>query len=251
MGVKTAGLLSIYVDGVLRGTKDHSLGSTDKAIPLSLGNRPGSSDRAFAGALDEVRVYNRELTSGEVASMFWNAERVYVNGGYEVDTASGEKTISYFHGAQLVAVKEAGTLEYLHQDHLGSSSVTTDSTGASPARVAYFPYGADRSAAGVLPTERRYTGQRFDNSVDLYFYNARYYDSALGRFISADTWTQPVTASASRALHMRRYMPLITTITEGDTWSIILPSIGKLGTTTARMSNGREQRPRDTNGSSR
>ncbi|MDA1096958.1 MAG: LamG domain-containing protein [Chloroflexi bacterium] len=55
VGVKTSGLLSIYVDGVLRGTKTHALGSTDKDIPLSIGNRPGSSDRAFAGGIDEVR----------------------------------------------------------------------------------------------------------------------------------------------------------------------------------------------------
>ncbi|RLD97622.1 MAG: hypothetical protein DRI92_05310, partial [Aquificota bacterium] len=33
----------------------------------------------------------------------------------------------------------------------------------------------------------RFTGQREDATIGLYFYNARYYDPALGRFISADT----------------------------------------------------------------
>ncbi|WP_343409668.1 RHS repeat-associated core domain-containing protein [Candidatus Amarolinea dominans] len=36
--------------------------------------------------------------------------------------------------------------------------------------------------------ERRFTGQVLDEVAGgLYFYNARYYDPALGRFISADT----------------------------------------------------------------
>jgi RHS repeat-associated protein len=54
-------------------------------------------------------------------------------------------------------------MRYLHQDHLGSTSVIT----------------AD--------TDRLYTGQRFDAATGLYYYNARYYDPTLARFISPDT----------------------------------------------------------------
>ena len=32
-----------------------------------------------------------------------------------------------------------------------------------------------------------YTGQRQEDSLDLYFYNARWYDPELGRFAQADT----------------------------------------------------------------
>lgn len=39
---------------------------------------------------------------------------------------------------------------------------------------------------GALPTDRLYTGQRWDSALSLYDYRARYYDSALGRFIRAD-----------------------------------------------------------------
>jgi len=38
-----------------------------------------------------------------------------------------------------------------------------------------------------MPTDYQFTGQRHNSSVDLYFYNARYYDPALGRFIQADS----------------------------------------------------------------
>lgn len=59
----------------------------------------------------------------------------------------------YFAGSQLIAMREitttglAGTLYYLHQDHLGSTSLTTNSSGAEYARQGYLPYGA------IYPTE--------------------------------------------------------------------------------------------------
>lgn len=37
-----------------------------------------------------------------------------------------------------------------------------------------------------MPVDEQFTGQRLD-STGLYFYNARYYDPSIGRFISADT----------------------------------------------------------------
>ncbi len=82
-------------------------------------------------------------------------------------------------------------LTYLHGAHLGSASLATNANGAkitgSDAR--YFPYGAMRPGleGATLPTDRRYTGQRWEDGIGLYDYNARYYDPALGRFISADT----------------------------------------------------------------
>jgi RHS repeat-associated protein len=37
-----------------------------------------------------------------------------------------------------------------------------------------------------MPTDKKFTGQRLD-STGLYYYNARYYDPVIGRFISPDT----------------------------------------------------------------
>jgi RHS repeat-associated protein len=44
-----------------------------------------------------------------------------------------------------------------------------------------------RYTSGTTPTSRRFTGQIEDAAIGLYFYNARYYDPALGRFAQADT----------------------------------------------------------------
>jgi RHS repeat-associated protein len=39
-----------------------------------------------------------------------------------------------------------------------------------------------------LPTDHRFTGQRWEQGLGLYDYNARWYHPALGRFVSADTF---------------------------------------------------------------
>jgi len=51
----------------------------------------------------------------------------------------------------------------------------------------YYPYGAGRPTDTTLPTDYRFTGQRREGTIGLYDYGARFYDPALGRFLSADT----------------------------------------------------------------
>ncbi len=85
-----------------------------------------------------------------------------------------------------VLTSVSSALYYLTSDHLSSTSLTMDATGNVVARQMYLPYGQVRSTTGVLPTDKGFTGQRLD-ATGLTFYNARYYDATLGRFISADT----------------------------------------------------------------
>lgn len=82
-----------------------------------------------------------------------------------------------------------GTTEvyYYHTDQLGSSSVITNAAGAKVQDLAYYPYGQTRINTGAINVNHKYTSQELDESTGLYFYNARYYDPVMGRFISADT----------------------------------------------------------------
>ena len=50
-----------------------------------------------------------------------------------------------------------------------------------------FDSGHTTRAGNLSSTELNYTGQRTDAGTGLLFYNARYYDPALGRFLSADS----------------------------------------------------------------
>ncbi len=111
---------------------------------------------------------------------------VFVNGYYQKNVTTGTVTKYYYLGGRMVAVKEGATLRYVHQDHLGSSSVATGSAGSTVGTQKYKPFGETRSSSGSFGTDKKFTGQRLDGT-GLYFYNARYYDVALGRFVSADT----------------------------------------------------------------
>jgi RHS repeat-associated protein len=102
-------------------------------------------------------------------------------GNYYEQTGSNV-TKYYYANSQRVAMRTTAGVTYIHSDHLRSTSATS---GAQSGNIKYFPYGATRS--GAVSTAYRFTGQRLDDSTGLYYYGARYYDAALGRFISADT----------------------------------------------------------------
>ena len=44
-----------------------------------------------------------------------------------------------------------------------------------------MPWGEQRYASGTTPTSFRFTGQRQESSLGLYFYGARWYDPKLKR----------------------------------------------------------------------
>jgi RHS repeat-associated protein len=73
------------------------------------------------------------------------------------------------------------------RDHLGSTSVTADpKRGQVLTELRYLPWGEIRYTSGDTATDRKYTGQAEASGIGLYFYNARWYDPALGRFAQAD-----------------------------------------------------------------
>jgi RHS repeat-associated protein len=78
-------------------------------------------------------------------------------------------------------------LFWLTGDHLGSTSVTANSSGTKTAELRYKAWGETRYTSGTTLTTFKYTGQREESSFGLYYYGARWYDSALGRFTSPDT----------------------------------------------------------------
>jgi RHS repeat-associated protein len=93
----------------------------------------------------------------------------------------------YFAGATRLAVRTNGTLSYLLGDHIGSSSVTTDANGVKTASALYKAFGETRFSAGNLGTDYKFTGQREEASLGIYYFNARWMDPSLGRFTSPDT----------------------------------------------------------------
>jgi RHS repeat-associated protein len=76
---------------------------------------------------------------------------------------------------------------WLLGDHLGSTSMVADDDGDVVSEVRYSAFGEIRYDSGTMTTDYLYTGQREEAEVGLYYYVARWYDPAIGRFIQADS----------------------------------------------------------------
>jgi len=110
---------------------------------------------------------------------------VYI-GNYSEWTGSTSTMVKYIYaGSQRVAMRVgAGSTRYfLLSDHLGSTTVTATSSGAFYAVLRHKAWGDNRFSSGSTPTTFRFTGQRVEDYIKLYWYNSRWYDDALGRFI--------------------------------------------------------------------
>jgi RHS repeat-associated protein len=71
---------------------------------------------------------------------------------------------------------------------MGSTSVVTNASGGVVGTQGYYPFGETRYTSGSLFTDKLFTGQQMAG-LGLYNYRARYYDPALGRFLSPDSLT--------------------------------------------------------------
>jgi RHS repeat-associated protein len=118
----------------------------------------------------------------------------------------------YYFNSQRVAMREVDAagedVLYLLGDHLGSTSLVLCGNpngcagvayGGKVAESRYYPYGEERwhwPEEGTLPTDYRFTGARQEAGLGIYIMGARWYDSALARWLSADTLV-PGTAASS------------------------------------------------------
>jgi RHS repeat-associated protein len=160
-----------------------------RTIAWNAENLPSS---VTSGGVTESYTYNPD--SARVKKVRNSVTTIYVEGLYEEEIGgSGTITKYYTLNGQTVAqrtrVGTNDTVTYMHGDHLGSVSAVTNTSGVATLQE-FDVWGLQRvTASQAIPTfisTRNYTGQIRDET-GLLFYNARYYDPAIGRFISGDT----------------------------------------------------------------
>jgi RHS repeat-associated protein len=126
-----------------------------------------------------------------VLSILDGVATVYLGDYYEYDVGTGI-TRSYYGSGSAMRVAGASDPEsngvfYLLKDHLGSTNLAIDSAGNLVGEMRYKAWGETRYISGTTPTDFNYTGQRQEQDLGFYYYKARWYDPALGRFMQADT----------------------------------------------------------------
>jgi RHS repeat-associated protein len=126
------------------------------------------------------------------------ATTAYVGNYFEWVGSTSTMVKYYYADGQRVAMRQknasTNVLSFLLSDHLGSTAVTANSGGAKVAELRYKAWGETRPsgyAESATPTTYRFTSQRLESGVDsvagLYYYNARWYDPYLNRWLSPDT----------------------------------------------------------------
>ncbi|MCF7862022.1 hypothetical protein K9M79_07320, partial [Candidatus Woesearchaeota archaeon] len=114
-----------------------------------------------------------------------NQTHYYVDKDFvRITNSSGNyDTVYYYLGTNLIGKNASGTICYMHPDHLGSTSLVTNSAGTEDETIEYYPFG------GIISTtneEFLYTSKEKDSS-NLNYYEARYYDSdGLRKFTQPD-----------------------------------------------------------------
>jgi len=104
---------------------------------------------------------------------------------YEVTNGVITKYIAV--GGLGIVAKRVGTETFwLHVDRLGSIQAITDGTGSDIQHRTYRPYGAKIADTSGHTESRGYIGERQDEDTGLTYLHARYYDPALGLFLSPD-----------------------------------------------------------------
>lgn len=137
------------------------------------GRRVRSNDDTARGYHPSYHVYSRE---GQYL--------------YQEDTKAGVPRTEFFHLGRALVGERLGPSggphveTFLHTDHLGTPSVKTATNGIVDYRTRKTPYGAPYD--GVWRNGPDFTGHVADRLNELIYMQQRYYDPAIGQFISPD-----------------------------------------------------------------
>ncbi len=184
--------------------------STENTPPVSMlklkvfgdiigGTQPVQSQFLFQQTPKTIKYYydttgNRiemEITTTQGATL-----TIYPSDDYNI-TTTGQNSVPeitkhlFANGADVATINITGSdtkIYYNHPDSLQSSSIMTDTTGTIAETMDYYPFGQIRidNKTTTLSEQRKYIGQEYDEDTNLNHLNARYYNSAIGRFISQD-----------------------------------------------------------------
>ena len=118
----------------------------------------------------------------------------------EETNSSGAVVARYAETEKLdepLAMLRSSTTSLYQADGLGSVTSLSNGAGALAQTYTFDSFGKETASSGSLVHPFQYAGREADSETGLYFYRARYYDPAAGRFISED----PVRFTESTNFH--------------------------------------------------
>ena len=158
----------------------------------------GSHEAEYTYNPDDLR--SGKTVDGRTNEYVWDGDEIAAEFDYSNDTVILQK---YIYGLDRVLMEGPGSVNVYYQQNSHGDTVTLTGTvnGNVYGTYEYDAFGnATDGGADYMVLESghmvwsatrnnqfRYCGEYFDQETDSYYLRARYYDPALGRFISEDT----------------------------------------------------------------
>lgn len=155
-----------------------------------LNNRLKSAAKTGAGAVTANLNYDAEGRLRQTAIGTATTDLLYDGTDLVAEYNGAAVARRYVHGPGIdepLVWYEGATntaKNWIYTNHLGSVVALANTTGTSTATYTYGPYGEPNTTAGNM--RFRYTGQQLIAPLNLYYYKARIYSPALGRFLQTD-----------------------------------------------------------------
>jgi RHS repeat-associated protein len=186
------GNLTKVTDGTNVATYEYD--STNRQVNATM---PDGKTIANVYDMDGRRI--QQSMDSETTDYLWDTTSLY--GDVILETQGTNETSYLLAGTELISQTRNGVASYYLQDGQGSTRALTNNAGSITDSYAYTAFGEIYSQTGSTQNSYLYTGQQYDDATGLYNLRARYYNPALGRFLSQDTY--PV--NVGNPIELNRY----------------------------------------------
>jgi RHS repeat-associated protein len=133
-------------------------------------------------------------TGGNTTTFTWDVNR-------SIPQVLDDEDLRYVYGIGRIAQVSGSSTHYYLSDGLGSTMALTDADGDVVNDYDYDVFGGLRDSSGSQDNDFTFAGEQVDGSTGLQYLRARYYDMAVGRFVSRD----PIVPAAGLANSLYLY----------------------------------------------
>jgi len=132
------------------------------------------------------RVLKSNTSTGAAVQRYWSS------GGNVVAEGDGTGNITseyvYLGGKRVTRIDlAADSVHYYLSDHLNTTSVVATAAGGIEEESDYYPFGTEVMVTGPGANHYKFAGKERDQESGLDYLGARYFGSALGRFVTPDS----------------------------------------------------------------
>ena len=155
-----------------------------------IGFTDGETTASYKYNADGLRT--SKTVDGKTINHIWDGSKQII---VDMDDSDWYSAEVYVRGTNLLAKfsKQSGNVktdyQYYTQNAHGDVVNLTDSTGAITKSYKYDAFGVEQNVDDADDNAFRYCGEYFDAETGTIYLRARYYDPAIGRFISRDSVT--------------------------------------------------------------